>query len=261
MIIICNNYFYELPRLIAFYLGLCYTDCMTLQEILKIFEANADAEKGVRDEKYMRGLFPHYGVRAGDRDKLFAPLFSKKEQVNPIDWGLVHALWAEPMRECQYIAVWYIWCKRQHLTRADLPTLRALIEEKPWWDTIDGLSGTFGDIVKRDESVKDVMLDWSKDGNYWIRRIALQHQLQFKDKTDSVLLGKIITNNFGEAERSAPSSDGRNEAQNQAFFINKSIGWVLREYSKTNPAWVREFVDKNRGKMSKLSIREGSKYI
>ena len=47
----------------------------------------------------------------------------------------------------------------------------------------------------------------------------------------------------------------------QSFFINKAIGWALRDYSKTNPKWVRDFIEKNKDKMAKLSIKEGSKYI
>jgi len=239
-----------------------YDYYMTLQEIKQVFEANADAEKGKRDEKYMRGLFLHYGVRSQDRDRLFAALFSKAEAVLPIDWDLVFGLWAEAMRECQYIAVWYIHCKRHHLTKVDIAMLKKLIETKPWWDTIDGLSiGPVGDMVKRDSSLKETMLEWSRDENYWIRRTALQHQLYFKDKVDTELLARIIKNNFGEAERSSPSVDGRNEAQNRAFFINKSIGWVLREYSKTDAEWVRRFIADNKERMSKLSIREASKYI
>jgi len=75
------------------------------------------------------------------------------------------------------------------------------------------------------------------------------------------LLATIIKNNLGEKERSSPSIDGRNEEQNRAFFINKSIGWVLREYAKTNPDWVRQFIAENKGDMSKLSIREGGKHL
>ena len=59
------------------------------------------------------------------------------------------------------------------------------------------------------------------------------------------LLEKIIVNNFGSNE----------------FFINKAIGWSLRDYSKTNPKWVKEFVGKYKDKMDKLSIKEASKYI
>lgn len=105
------------------------------------------------------------------------------------------------------------------------------------------------------------MLNWSTDTNYWIRRIALQHQLYFRGKTDTELLAKIIKNNLGEAERSSPSADGKNEEQNRALFINKSIGWVLREYSKTDADWVRKFVEDNKDEMAKLSVREALKWL
>ena len=66
-----------------------------------------------------------------------------------------------------------------------------------------------------------------------------------KDKTNTILLEKILVNNFGSDE----------------FFINKAIGWALRDYSRTNPEWVREFINKYKDKMSSLSVREASKYI
>ena len=54
-----------------------------------------------------------------------------------------------------------------------------------------------------------------------------------------------LVNNFGSSE----------------FFINKAIGWSLRDYSKTNQDWVRNFVETHKDKMDKLSIREASKYL
>jgi 3-methyladenine DNA glycosylase AlkD len=89
------------------------------------------------------------------------------------------------------------------------------------------------------------MLAWSVDDNIWLRRIAIDHQLLRKEKTDTALLEAIIENNFGQKE----------------FFINKAIGWSLRDYSKTNPEWVRAFVEKYRDKLAPLSIKEASKYI
>ena len=50
--------------------------------------------------------------------------------------------------------------------------------------------------------------------------------------------------------------DGESE-----FFINKAIGWALRDYSKTNPQWVKDFIEKYKNNMASLSIREASKYI
>lgn len=89
------------------------------------------------------------------------------------------------------------------------------------------------------------MLEWSLDDDFWVRRVAIDHQLCRKEKTNTELLEKILVNNFGSDE----------------FFINKAIGWSLRDYSKTNPEWVRAFVEKHADRMSKLSVKEAGKYI
>jgi len=89
------------------------------------------------------------------------------------------------------------------------------------------------------------MLEWSTDEDFWMRRIAIDHQLCRKERTNTELLEKILVNNFGSSE----------------FFINKAIGWSLRDYFKTNQDWVRNFVETHKDKMDKLSIREASKYL
>jgi len=88
-------------------------------------------------------------------------------------------------------------------------------------------------------------LAWSTDDNIWLRRVAIDHQLLRKQHTDTALLETIICNNLGQKE----------------FFINKAIGWALRDYSKTNPEWVQGFIGRHRHEMAKLSLREASKYL
>lgn len=41
------------------------------------------------------------------------------------------------------------------------------------------------------------MLEWSKDEDFWVRRIAIDHQLCRKEKTNTKLLEAILVNNFG----------------------------------------------------------------
>lgn len=89
------------------------------------------------------------------------------------------------------------------------------------------------------------MLAWSQDDEFWIRRVAIEHQLLRKDKMNIELLNTILENNLGSSE----------------FFINKAIGWALRDYSKTNPDWVKDFISKHHAEMASLSIKEGSKYL
>ena len=68
---------------------------------------------------------------------------------------------------------------------------------------------------------------------------------QRKDKTNTNLLEQKIVNSFGSDE----------------FFINKAIGWSLKNYSRTNLVWVINFIIKYRTLMNKLSIKEASKYL
>lgn len=148
-------------------------------------------------------------------------------------------------REFQYLVMDYLVTMQKYLTYDDVPKIFKYIKSKQWWDTIDGLDRIVGNIAFKDERINDLMLEWSKDEDLWIRRIAIDHQLCRKEKTNTKLLEKIIVNNFGSNE----------------FFINNAIGWSLRDYFKTNPKWVKEFVEKYKDKMDKLSIKEASIYI
>lgn len=155
------------------------------------------------------------------------------------------ASWAQEHREFQYNALDYLAACKQYLTPDDIPWLRRLAEAKSWWETIDRLDTIIGDIVLRHPKLNSLMLEWAQDANFWIRPIAIDHQRPRKERTDTQLLEEIIVKDFGSTE----------------FFINKAIGWALREYSKTDPAWVADFIDRYRAQLAPLSIREGAKRL
>jgi Predicted DNA alkylation repair enzyme len=214
-------------------------------EIKKAFEKNRDAENAIAMSKYMRDMFKYYGIPTPVRKSLYKELL-KKEKLSPIiDWELLDKCYEDEYREFQYFVVDYLSLVQKRLTYDDVSKIKRYIKTKQWWDTIDGFDRIIGDIAFSDSRINDLMLEWSKDDDFWIRRVAIDHQLNRKDKTDADLLGEIIINNFGSKE----------------FFINKAIGWSLRDYSKMNPDWVRDFICKYKDKMDKLSIKEASKYI
>jgi len=134
---------------------------------------------------------------------------------------------------------------QKFLTYDDVPKLYKYIKSKQWWDTIDRFDRIAGNIAFKDDRINDLMLKWSKDEDFWLRRIAIDHQLGRKEKTNTKLLEQILLNNFESDE----------------FFINKAIGWSLRDYSKTNPDWVKDFLSKYENKMDKVSLKEAYKYI
>ncbi len=93
--------------------------------------------------------------------------------------------------------------------------------------------------------LKEEMRQWSTSENIWLRRASIDFQQKYKEKTDTALLEEIICNNFGTNE----------------FWINKAIGWSLRDYSKVNPEWVRNFLERHQDSLSALSIKEAGKYL
>ena len=192
----------------------------------------------------MRDLFPFLGILTPKRKVISKDFLSFARKQKEIDWNFVDMCWGKE-REFQYLALNYIVALAELLTPSDVSHLKRLAITKSWWDTIDCLDRIVGGIALNFSEVNEVLLDWSVDENFWLRRIAIDHQLLRKDKTDVVLLEHIIVNNLGQKE----------------FFINKAIGWSLREYSKTNPLWVRNFLVKYNDRLSPLSIKEASNYI
>lgn len=202
-------------------------------------------EQARQMSEYMLNKFEYIGIKTPERRKIFKNFFKEYKNEKKIDWEFVNKCWENKYRELQYIAADYLKNMKDKLTIDDIPKLKQLILKKSWWDTIDNLDMTIGALALKDSNVNKILLEWSIDENIWLRRIAIDHQLLRKEKTNTELLEKILKNNLGQAE----------------FFINKSIGWALRDYSKTNPEWVKNFIEKNKEKMAKLSIREASKYL
>ena len=202
-------------------------------------------EQAQKMSKYMLNKFEYVGIKTPERRKIFKNFFKEYKNEEKIDWEFVNKCWENKYREFQYVAADYLKNMKDKLTIDDIPKFKQLILKKSWWDTIDNLDMTIGALALKDSNVNKILLEWSLDENIWLRRIAIDHQLLRKEKTDTELLEKILKNNLGQAE----------------FFINKAIGWALRDYSKTNPEWVKNFIEKNKEKMAKLSIREASKYL
>ena len=209
------------------------------------FEENKNEKQAISMKKYMRNLFDFYGIQTPKRKALYKDFLKEEKKAKTIDWNFLDECYNDPHREFQYLVYDYLLALNDYLTYEDIPKIRKYVKTKQWWDTIDFLDKVIGNIGLKDSRVDDEMLKWSKDDDFWIRRLAIDHQLGRKEKTNAELLKQIIINNLGSDE----------------IFINKAIGWSLRDYSKTNPKWVKEFISKYKDKMDKLSIKEASKYI
>ena len=218
---------------------------MKLLDLITDLEENRNELLAESMSKYMQDRFRFLGVRGATRTEIYKKYFPDARKTKTIDWDFVENCWNKEEREFQYAVVYYLKAMQKFLKREDISRLKYLIVTKSWWDTVDLLAKVVGSLIIRIKGYDQIMLEWSKDSNIWLRRVAILYQLSLKDKVDKQVLDEILVNNLGDSQ----------------FFINKAVGWALRDYSKYNPEWVREFIKKNKENMANLSIREASKYI
>jgi len=215
--------------------------------VIKAFESAKNPEKAAGMSKYMRNLFHYLGLTAPVRTKLQQPLFKESPFETEKDvLSAAQRLWALPEREYQYCALELCSKHKMLLTPAAFPVFSKFVGIKSWWDTVDSCaSNCIGDLVFRYPALHANMDAWVTDKCMWRRRSSLIYQLKFKDNTDLCRLTNNATALLHEDE----------------FFIQKAIGWSLRQVSKSNKPFVREFLSKHSSEMSTVARREAKKYV
>ncbi|WP_460533022.1 DNA alkylation repair protein [Chitinimonas naiadis] len=221
-----------------------------VDQVQALLRPVADPQRAGPMRAYMREQFPFLGLPTPVRRATLRPLL--KAQTGADAAALLRhaaALWALPEREYQYVAVDLLARHWKRLGMDDIDALLALVQQKSWWDTVDGLAGVVGDIVHA-ASLVDTNAQGSMDvalhhPNLWVRRIAMLHQLGWRADVDEQRL-------FHYARVLAPEPN---------FFIRKAIGWALRDYAHHAPATVRDFLAQQRALLSPLSLREAGKHL
>lgn len=218
-----------------------------VRSLKTLFEANANPANAAPMKKYMRDQFEYLGIKSPQFKTLLSE-FIKQNGLPPVEDvdTIARELWNLPQREFQYLATSLIGKMEKQLKEEFITTLEYLITHKSWWDTVDTIAGhSVGVMFERYPKVKMKYLKkWRKSENLWLRRTTLLFQLGYKEKTDFELLCELIKENLGSDE----------------FFINKAIGWALRQYAWTNPTAVKKFVKATK-ELSPLSRREALKNI
>lgn len=216
------------------------------QSILDEYANAADPERAGPMKKYMRDQFGFFGISSPNR-KLISSGYFRNFKITDSDElkRIVQELWSKPQRECQYFAMELLAKKVQLLGEKDAEFIEQLVINKSWWDTVDFISSNVAGpwLKKHPGLIRNVTGRWNRSDNLWLQRMSLLFQLKYKNMTDTGLMEKYI----------------RNLSSSKEFFIRKAIGWLLREYSKTNPGWVEDFVE--REPLSPLSKKEALKVI
>ena len=184
---------------------------------------------------YMRDQYPFIGIKKPERTTVFKEIY--KAYGRSEDWFEVCSeLFAKPEREFQYAAMEYLM-KAEKCWDQRVP---ALIDF--WVDDLGPkVLGAY--FMKFPERRDAWIAKWMASPVFWHQRLCILFQLGYKSNTDLDLLSTVILSLNTSKE----------------FFIQKAIGWALRQYARTDADWVRDFVSEN--SLMSLSKREALKHI
>lgn len=210
------------------------------------FTDHANAAIAIKQKAYMRNQFEFYGLTSPIRRKLQKPFLLKESLPDKADLhDYIVVLWQLPQRDYQLMALDLLMKYVKRFERGDILLLEYMATNKSWWDTVDLIAvRLIGSYFKSfPEQRNSYVKKWLASNNIWLQRSVLLFQLKYKSDMDTALLQQTINGLLGSYE----------------FFINKAIGWVLREYSRTNPEWVSQFVHET--ELSNLSKREALRLL
>ncbi|MEY2921848.1 MAG: alkylation repair enzyme AlkD [Bacteroidota bacterium] len=216
-------------------------------ELEKVFRENANREMAIPMENYMKNNFPHLGIKTDARRALMLQVYNNnKEEVKTHYREICWELFNKKEREFHICAIDLIQKEiKKNYVLEDQVLIEKLLLTHSWWDSVDTIAKyLLGGYLLQFPGELDVIIErFSNSENKWLNRSAIIFQLSYKEKTDFDLLKS-------ECEKHKDSKE---------FFIQKAIGWALRDYSRFNPKGVLDFV--NSTNLKPLSVREAIRNI
>jgi len=218
-----------------------------IESLESIFQENSNPENAFAMAKYMRNHFPFFGIKTDERRQIFKDIYKENNREvieNPREIAL--KLYSKPQRELHYCAIEILIKQlKENYKKEDIQLIEKLLTTNSWWDSVDTIAkNILGEyLLEYPLETTKVIERFSNSENMWLNRSAILFQLGYKQKTNFDLLQS-------ECEKHKNSNE---------FFIQKAIGWALREYGKTNPEAVRNFV--NQTHLKPLSKKEALKNI
>jgi 3-methyladenine DNA glycosylase AlkD len=201
-------------------------------------------ERAAQERRYLKSDLEFLGVTVPDTRRVVAAAvrqYPALDRAQAVAWA--HALWQAPVHERRVAAVEVLRLNVQALEPADLPALEALIREARTWALVDPLAGDIvGQVALSHPAAWSTIDTWPQDEDFWIRR--------------SAVLSLLPGIRAGQPDLARFERYGTAMLAEKEFFIRKATGWVLRELSKKNPAYVAEYTGQHITAMSGVTFRE-----
>lgn len=220
----------------------------TIRQLEELFEPFRNAGRAQTASAYMRNRFPFIGMKTEIRRSAQKSWINSLKTIEDrnIRWTIIRALWEKEERDYHYAAIdlMHAW-PGKYYSEADTTELEWMLRTHSWWDSVDAIASNYLGkwALLFPEKARETFEKWRYDDSFWLQRSCLIYQLKYKDRVDSLYLEDLIRQMNG----------------NKEFFIQKAIGWSLRQLSKYNPDEVIRILGSH--PIQGLALREASKYL
>ena len=218
-----------------------------INDLEKDFRQHSNPEMAAPMEAYMKNKFSFLGIKTEMRRALLNKHWkAHKDEVKTNYRAITWELFQMKEREFHQCAIDILTKEiKKNYQIDDIVLIEQFLITNSWWDSVDTLAkyvlGNY--LLQYPSEIYKTVERFSNSSNMWLNRSALLFQLSYKDKTDFELLQSLC----------------EQHKESKEFFIQKAIGWVLRDYSRYNPIGVKNYVAI--AKLKPLSEREALRLL
>jgi len=220
-------------------------------------ESNREDAYAAKMQSYLKTTNPMYGIKSQPRREMLKRSLAQHPITTSKDYAfIVHELWTNPLggREEMYAAVDIAGYAsreaklfRTFATPDMLPLVSHMVHTADWWDTLDPVAMLVGRmLLEHRDDVEPYLIEWrTNPSSKWVRRASLLAHLKHGKRVNLALFEETLIMLLPERD----------------FFIEKAVGWALRDYARFEPHWVQQFVREHKYGMASLSKREALKHV
>jgi 3-methyladenine DNA glycosylase AlkD len=218
-------------------------------EVVAALRRIGDARLGAAVAKDRGSSMKHLGIRFPALRRRVKQGFSFYELPADTVLAIWDHLWhTSPFGDVLFAALeYYHPLVRKRVSPALWPVVRTWHERVDNWCHSDGLSSLYSWILASEpDAVYPQLEAWNRMDDQWLRRISLVSLIHYSGKNAV----------FVPVDRALPLITTC--LKDERVYVQKAVGWVLREMGRAYPEEVRVYIDEHIATISAVALRRAT---
>jgi 3-methyladenine DNA glycosylase AlkD len=216
----------------------------TEARLLEALRTFGDAKRAEREKAYQKSRWEHWGVALPSMDAAIKHTLGDLTQDEAL--SLCRRLWREPVWDLKIVAGRILARKSIEPDAKVWGFVTGRLADLDGWAVADNLADVGSRGLIEDPRRLDAVEAWIENPQLWTRRAALVFTLPWTK---------------GERDPERMLGWAARLANDREWFIQKAIGWWLRELSKRDPERVSRFLEEHGRTLTGVAKREATKYL